>query len=505
MSRNFIRFKSKARRACLIKSILAGLSLGMPVGAAALLLSKYRVWALQDLIALPIGIAVFALIFAFTFLICRVSDKKIARALDGRFGLNERVQTMLAYGKEDSAILRLQREDTEKALENIPLKKFRLGFIWVYALTAIIGAALLAAAIVITPVEEAPPVMPEVPFQITEMQLSALEELVERVGASEMEEPYRAGVVQSLAVLVEELREADTENDRDEALQKAFDEINTSVDQSSTAVELINALGASSSNNVKAFANALKFYEWRRGSEWDEFYVKISGFRNGFRHVDEESGASEEAVMLTFVKTLISTTGTEISLALKRSGVDSSDALYQAILQYVKVDREDGAKGLSVIFDSSEGLGYYEIQNELDEMFGALDAEIFEVLTQHKTNTDTGENAIRTLAALFEVALPNFKRPDPIRLSDGDNTGGLNDENGGGAGGIGVGAVYGSDDLVLDYNTDKYVEYGTLLEQYYQLMFGIVKDGDYSEEEKAQMEKYFEILYGGFEEEDKGE
>ena len=57
--------------------------------------------------------------------------------------------------------------------------------------------------------------------------------------------------------------------------------------------------------------------------------------------------------------------------------------------------------------------------------------------------------------------------------------------------------------MVLDPMTNKYVEYGTILERYYKLMFGKVEDGDYTEQEKEAMEKYFAILYGGFEE--KGE
>ena len=66
---------------------------------------------------------------------------------------------------------------------------------------------------------------------------------------------------------------------------------------------------------------------------------------------------------------------------------------------------------------------------------------------------------------------------------------------------IGSGAVYGSDDLLLDPITNTYVEYGTILDKYYALMFGKVEEGNYTEQEKEAMEKYFAILYGGFDEE----
>jgi len=44
----------------------------------------------------------------------------------------------------------------------------------------------------------------------------------------------------------------------------------------------------------------------------------------------------------------------------------------------------------------------------------------------------------------------------------------------------------------------EYVEYGVILDKYYKLMFGKLENGQYTDEEKKAIEKYFDILYGGF-------
>ena len=133
---------------------------------------------------------------------------------------------------------------------------------------------------------------------------------------------------------------------------------------------------------------------------------------------------------------------------------------------------------------------------ELDATVTALTSAMFSALEQHKINTDTGEDAMKRIADILDCEHPAFKRPELIDPpAPDDSTPG---EEGGGGGAMGGGAVYGSDDLVLDPYTNTYVEYGTILEKYYALVFGRLQEGGYSDEDKAALEKYFAILYGGF-------
>ena len=69
-------------------------------------------------------------------------------------------------------------------------------------------------------------------------------------------------------------------------------------------------------------------------------------------------------------------------------------------------------------------------------------------------------------------------------------------------GGVGEGVQYGSNDLVLDPITGKYVEYGTLLDKYYAVVFEKLQNGSYSDEQKKMIENYFALLYGGIKKEE---
>ena len=62
---------------------------------------------------------------------------------------------------------------------------------------------------------------PEVPFEITQLQISAVEELIAYVSASEMDSPYKENIANDLTVMLDELKLATTEKERDLALEKA--------------------------------------------------------------------------------------------------------------------------------------------------------------------------------------------------------------------------------------------------------------------------------------------
>ena len=141
--------------------------------------------------------------------------------------------------------------------------------------------------------------------------------------------------------------------------------------------------------------------------------------------------------------------------------------------------------------------GYEAFEREIDATVLALSADIFSAISGHRVNTETGESAVKKIGSIFDVDPIKFERPSFVEISGGDQGG--DEDNAGGTGGIGSGTEYGSDDLVLDPYTNTYVEYGVIIERYYALMFGTLQSGAYSEAEKEAMQKYFDILYGGFE------
>ena len=120
---------------------------------------------------------------------------------------------------------------------------------------------------------------------------------------------------------------------------------------------------------------------------------------------------------------------------------------------------------------------------------------------------DVGEYTITKLSTLFLVPAPEFERPDFVKynqtIDDSVKDDNNDDENSGSeGGGVGEGSVFGSNDLVLDPITGEYVEYGTLLDKYYAVVFEKLQNGSYSDEQKKMIENYFALLYGGLKKEE---
>ena len=498
--RGFAKLKRKSLIAAIVRAALVGLTAAVLCLGVCILLVKLKITELTLVGVALIGALAFLVSGAATFFIFNRSAASVARMLDRRFALQERVQTMLAYRTREEAIFALQREDTEVVIDTIPRRGVKIRNLWLYILSLVLSFTVLAGAVLYTPVEPPAPPVEVVPFEITDIQIAAMEELIEYVTVSNMESPYRENVVITLVSLLDELKIATTIAERDTSVGRAVEALMNETDASSSAVEIIEELWATGSPTVKSLAEALNYYVWQDGSEWDEYVAALADVRTGYIHPDSLKGTTADDVMFSEILALVSSDASAIPVALVKSGIVSTDALYAAITSYVYTDpgAVSAYAGLSDLSMLMPGVPYASLQAELDTTFAALTPIFYSAVEQSAANTDTGEYAVKRVCILFEYAFPTFKRP--VLRDSSSQTGGSGDETGGGAmGGIGTGTVYGSDDLVLDPFTDRYVEYGTILDKYYSLMFGKTEDGDYTDEEIAALKKYFEILYGGFE------
>lgn len=502
MGENFLKFKKKAFTVRLIKSILLGLAAGTLLSGICLLLFKFEIIKAEPILSLPIGAGAFLLAGVVGYLLLRTSDKVIAKRLDKEFALSEKVQTMLAYKDEDGTIFELQRKDANESLANVSKRKFKFKRLWLYILCFLIGAGALAAGFLFSPVEEPEPIQPEEGFALTEIQKAAMQELIAYVENSQMQAPYKENVASELQSLLSLLEQATTASQKDAALKTAVENIYSETDNSSTAVELMNALWSTEAETAKSLAQALNYYDWSQSGSWEEYSEKMTNFRIVFVHADAATEKPDAQKMTAETGELLAKVETNVSLSLTRAAVPTEDELSVQLKRFMVADESypDGSHlyGFTTLSEKAETLGYEKLQKELDATFAEFNMHLFPALETHLKNTSTGEYALTKLKELFLCTLPKFERPNFYASSEG---GTLPDgEGGGGGGGIGGDTTYGSDDLVLDPLTNTYVEYGTILDKYYALMFGKVQDGDYTEQEKEAMEKYFAILYGGFEE-----
>lgn len=510
MSGKFLKFKEKLSKVRCIKSVLAGLSAGTFLGGAALLLANYGVVNVKPMISLPIGLLACVLVFFAVYLLSGLTDEELARRLDKRLGFEERVGTMVEYSKESGTIVELQRQDTARRLMFVPTGRMKFGRLWLYILCLVLGVATLAAALVFKPEGEGPAEDPEIPFAISDFQITAMEELIEYVSSSEMQSPYRENVAIALTELLAELRQVDSESKRDAALEKALDAIYDETDDSSYAVEIMDALWLTGSDSVKALAKAINYYDWKIGDEWDDYLDKISAFRAEFVYVDESGSDAQqsdgqdttddadELKKLNDTVALLLGAGTDIELAVVRIGTKEDDALAVQLLRLASSDEagDDGAAfyGLTKLADLALSDGYDDAQAELDSTCASIRVALYIAAEQNMKNTETGEYAMTRLKELFGCKLPRFKRPSFVE----QESGGSNQDSDGNLSYTDSDKAYGSDDLVLDPYTGEYVEYGTILDDYYERAFAKLEDGGLTEEEKDAIIQYYNILKVGF-------
>ena len=503
MGENFIKFKEKAFKIRLFKSIASAASLGLFVTGLLILLHKLELIGIMPFASAAIGFGAGLCLGCALFFILASSDIELARRLDKELSLDERVQTMLEYSGEASFMHELQRADANSRLSEVSPKHLRLRRIWIYVILFAVGAAMLVTSLVYSKPIVEEPAPEEEEFAITEIQIKAMNELIASVEESEMASPYRENTVKILTDLLGTLKETYTVREKDAAVKESMKKILIEVDNSSCALELMNALWSSETDELKSLAEAINYYEWPILDEWDKFLSEVAVFRADFIHPDATLEEPDENKISTETELVFLKASSGLVGAIEKSKLLPSDELSVVLtkLATASVENEDGTRiyGFAKLSELVSSHGYTAVQRELDATVSILSAELFAALSAHKENTDTGENAVKRIGDIFDTEILKFERPSFVESSEDGEAPSSDDENKGGSGAIGSGTEFGSDDLVLDPYTNTYVEYGVIIERYYALMFGGLENGGYTEEEKDAMEKYFAILYGGFE------
>lgn len=495
MGKNFVKIKTRALIVRLLKAFFLGASSFLAFVGVANHLKKFEILTLPfDKINL-ISVIIFSAISIGVYFILYTSDRALARRIDREYKLGERVQTMLAFKGDDSAIAELQREDANKIISRLRLKELSLKKLWWHILLLILGAGMLVASIKIDPPVIPEPVVPEEPYAVTQFQLDALAELITQIEQSEMQEPYRATTVASLKSLFDEIDDVTTVKAKDELVGRVMDDILKCVDESSLALELMEALWATKDLRARLLARALNYYEWPKNDTLEAMTNKFLVFRTSLSYTLGDGETKEQRI--EFFKEILLGAGGSVTLALRNSQMSEDDPLYKVLARLAdakEIDEEIGTRvyGLNTVAQLLEELGYENAQKELDATATALVNELYRSLEGHSVNTSTGEGAVTRISALFECRAPILERPNLAGSLDGDEAG----NGGSGGGGIGNGTVYGSDDLVFDPMTGRYVEYGEIIDRYQSLMFSQLENGEYTEEERKAIDKYFKILYG---------
>ena len=183
MGKGFSKFKRKLRVGAVIRAAVFGLSLGL-LAVSGLWLTAKLTAAEPDFFRYSLyGGAVAAIGLAVMLLILLPTKRRIARRVDKHLSLGEKTQTMLAFRKDNSPMVALQREDTDRILRETPKKRVKGVCTWLFVLIPVV-AALTLTATALVPAKEppAPPPVVENNFTITPWQTQALKDLIEKDG-----------------------------------------------------------------------------------------------------------------------------------------------------------------------------------------------------------------------------------------------------------------------------------------------------------------------------------
>ena len=502
----FIIFKQKAFKIVLAKSIISFCSIGALTSGVLLLLLKLKVIGLDILPAVLIGLGAAIVAGGLVFLFLRPRDAAFAKHLDETFGLDERVRTAVAYSSESGEMYERQRIDAERALSMHSTRELKPGHLWVYIAVAIISVATLVASIVVPDMRNIEPPTETTPFEITETQIVAMEELISYVEDSRMEDPYKTNVAAALRALLDELIIATTTEELHASLATAITSISEITYASSSETELAEALWKSGNALLKTLAEALDTSDWEdREEEWWGLYAE--SYQTFAASAGALSSRAEDGTMyadedrIAKLKWLLEESGLKLPAVLDGSGIDSEDALYSQIYSLFL----DGGSpaSISAIAPLVDSLGYDAAIDAVKAKTDSAVNSLFEALSQTKINSNVGEYVLKKLTSkpLFSAALPPFERP---RLTDSTTESDDREDGGSSGGGVGEGVEFGSNDLVLDPLTGEYVTYGTLYAKYNTLMLDKLSNGkyNYTDAQRRAIEKYFALLYSGLKDED---
>ena len=494
MSEHFLKFKRRLGAFRIIRSFLIALSVGLVAGGVWLMLIRLALLNLMPFTAIIAGVGALAIAFGLAFLLGGRSDKSFAAELDELFGLNARVQTMVEYIGESGEMILMQRKDADRALSEIPVKSYKFKGLWIYIVALVVSVAVLVSGFFVPDMRDYTPPVEVIPFELSEYQERSLTQLIDEVEGSDMEEEFKAVLVQELRNLLAELKEIDLYDDMALAVMKSMNTIADVTYESSTATEMLNAVWDSGDKNFRYLAKSLATVLWENPQlDWTVFaesMTEYSAILMGDNIEDENAIVGAERA-----KEAIGSMMAALDVVLTSSKLDETDEMYLALKNMFA----DEALGLALIRESEEALTDDQVRAMIVKGLGVA----YDAVLLNRTNFDEGERVMARLEMLFLIRAPKFERPEFFKnnlLVDGsvDNSGNndnssTDEEKPGGAGG---GTVYGSDDLVLDPLTGKLVKYGDLIKKYNELMYERLEGDFYTEEQKQAIKKYFELLYG---------
>ena len=506
----FLKHKRRFLYKALIKSAVCGLSFGLLVVGVVLLSLKLSAITINAGYYVLMGVGGALVVGGVVFLIFRPTDKYVARRLDEDHDLYEQVQTSLEFKGENGLIVEMQRQAANENMKRLRGLRPRFARIWQYCLIGVLALAVSFTAFLVPAQKvqgETPPDGPvyddkdETPFELTAYQIAALNDLIENVKSSALAESPKAGTVTQLENLLETLRTAETVGEMRNSVRSKVYRIDKIIGAENNYAEVAAAFESTipevtlSINSGIATHNVYVLTEYDNvkiyaSNSKDIIYAKLNGYINNDLRIktivdksDGLEGKLDEAVE-------------KIDTCLEAVELGDNDLFKVALTTF----RSDllGVKGR---IPSNVNAA---LQNMLATVFANFAGNLTDAIAVQAYNLAVDKFVEYRLYIIFGI---EFELPrDEVDKAPDGGAGGSNDEGnvpGGNDGAGGSGSFkYGSDKEIFDPVTGEFVQYGELLNRYYQIFQEYLASGQLTPEQEEAARVYFDILFSGFADED---
>ncbi len=471
MDNGFRKFKRKIRISAIVRALLMGVSLGVIAFAAMWLVAKLTNTApsfTPSFVQYGIVGGIVAVVCSVVFVALMLpTDKRLAKRLDNKLQMHEKVQTMVAFRKDESDMAALQRENTQQLLMQTPTKKARNKRAWLTLLVPVLACGCMAAAIAV-PVQGE---QPEKPVDQSGWFLSVYDEqklmsLIEYVQTSGMQEEPKTGIVSELQDLLADLKAIKKKVVMESRVVKSIGTIHDIAKPCHTHANIVGTLKASLSADVKTLGDKI--------SALDDNTVK-NYMEELLKKLNVENKAELAAILASDLQATLVKTGEDAEHPLQKALTD-----FAAELAAVKAD-------------------YSELQ--MQELIKRGEDGIILAIKQPRVDVGVEKYVINRLMAIFNIpgnAIPE----DILNAFDSGEISGENDDpnkgedtDGEGPGGVGDGKMqYGSDDMIYDPEKEMQVVYGEVLTRYQNVILDFVTDGNIPSELEEMVTAYLAIL-----------
>lgn len=495
MNKTFFKIKSGRIFGAFVKGSVVGIAAGLLAVGAVMLALKLSAINLAFWYYIIIALGVAVAVGAVSFVIFKPSNKKVAKAVDDEYKLQEKVQTALEFEQEQGTIARMQREDANERIKSLPRHKPDFKKLWIFPLAFVLAAGVAVAGF-LTPLKQVEAEDDPYDRPPTRYEVLAMQELIENVESSSLIEPYKADTLTQLHSIMDGLEEFDNVSDVMPTIETAIALIGTEFAGGKEFDKLSKSLLEQRFTEFSTAADSAKLYEDYKLISYDlvlQFESSLLELLNAqvepYINAYRETYSGLEA---TQISPIINDMSNRLSVSILTVTRDGS--LYRALEKFRTALMDIRGQIVDGSVDTNR------LQHNIDLVFYDFTEEFLDALKEQSYTQAMGKFVIFRIKNIFNMPIEDEKLPEDAGNKE-ENPGSDPGGDDPGDGGYGPGeVVYGSDDMIYDPNTGKYVTYGELLNQYFAIVQEYLNGETLTDAQKEVARYYFEILFSGIKE-----